>query len=169
MEILDCMDEITKYGDKVLRTATEPVVDFNEETRSLIQHMYEVLAEAKGLGLAANQIGVSKRLFVYDIGEGPKALVNPRLVKSSGEQTGVEGCLSIPNLQGEVSRAETVVVEGLDEEGKPVKIKAEGLLARVFQHELDHLDGVFFVDRADPETLEFVHPTEKDAELEERE
>ncbi len=154
--------EIVTYGDRVLRTRAEEVAGLDDETRELIERMYEIMAANRGLGLAAPQIGVSKRVFVYDVGEGPHALINPRLTKTSGEQVGMEGCLSIPGLQGEVARYERVTVAGINEEGKKVKIKAEGLLARVFQHELDHLDGTLFVDKADPDTLEIVTADEKE-------
>lgn len=153
-------DEIVKYGDEVLRNPTKLVDEINGEVKDLIQHMYEVMHENNGVGLSANQIGVSKRLFVYDVGEGPKAVINPKLEERAGEQLGYEGCLSVPGLQGEVPRSDTVVVEGLDEDGNPVRITAEGFLARVFQHEIDHLDGFFFIDRADPDSLEFVTPEE---------
>lgn len=148
--------KIVTYGKDVLRKTAEEVPEFNEEIRELIEVMYRGLEEFRGLGLAAPQIGVSKRVFVYDVGEGKHAIINPRIVKSSGEEAAVEGCLSIPGLQGEVPRALRVTVVGLDENGAKVKIKAEGLLARVFQHEIDHLDGMMFVDRAYPETLETV-------------
>jgi len=159
------VEEIVRYGNEVLRRAAEPVKAVDDEIRALIARMYEAMAEASGLGLAAPQIGVSKRLFVYDIGDGPHAVINPKLMKKSGEQIGVEGCLSVPGLQGEVPRWEKVVVTGLDEEGKPVRIKAEGLLARVFQHEIDHLDGTLFIDRADPDTLEIVESKEAESEV----
>ena len=126
-----------------------------------------LMVEFRGLGVAGPQAGVGKRIFVYDIGKGPHALVNPVLQSGSGEQWAIEGCLSIPGLQGDVPRYERVTVSGLDEEGCKVKIKAEGLLARVFQHEIDHLDGTLFVDRADPDTLETVPPKEAEEEEEE--
>ena len=147
---------IITYGNSVLRSPAENVEEFNDEIKALIERMYVVMAEVRGLGLAAPQMGVPKRIFVYDVGEGPHALVNAKIVSSKGEEVSIEGCLSIPGLQGEVPRAEKVVVAGIDENGKKVKIKAEGLLARVLQHEMDHLDGTLFVDRADPETLETV-------------
>jgi len=156
--------EIVTYGDEVLRTRAEEVAKFDDETKELINRMHDIMAENHGLGLAAPQIGISKRVFVYDAGEGPHALVNPRLVKTGGEHVGIEGCLSVPGLQGEVPRYERVTVAGINEEGKKVRIKAEGLLARVFQHELDHLDGALFVDRADPETLEIVTAEEVEGE-----
>lgn len=147
---------IVTYGDEVLRRRAEDVLEVNEEIRALIERMYATMEESRGLGLAAPQIGVSKRVFVYDVGEGKHAVINPRIVKRSGEEYSVEGCLSIPGLQGEVPRALRVTLTGLDESGRKIRIRAEGLLARVFQHEIDHLDGKMFVDRADPATLETV-------------
>lgn len=160
-------DEIVTYGNDVLRARAEEVGVFDDEVKKLIERMYKTMVVSRGFGVAAPQVGVSKRIFVYDIGEGPHALVNPKIVSSGGEEWGVEGCLSIPGLQGEVPRAERVMVTGIDEEGKNVKIRAEGLLARVFQHEIDHLDGTMFIDRADPETLETVPITDEDEEGEE--
>ncbi len=155
--------DIVTYGEDVLRSRAEEVTEVNEETKTLIERMYAVLEQSRGLGLAAPQIGVSKRVFVYDIGEGKRAVINPRITRSSGEESSIEGCLSIPGLQGEVPRALRVTLVGLDESGRKIKIRAEGLLARVFQHEIDHLDGKLFVDRADPATLETV-PVESDSE-----
>ena len=154
--------EIVTYGESVLRTRAEEVAEFDSDVRELIQRMYRVMEESRGLGLAAPQIGVAKRVFVYDVGEGKHALVNPRMLKASVEEIGIEGCLSIPGLQGEVPRSERVVVSGIDENGNKVKIKAQGLLARVFQHEMDHLDGTMFIDRADPDTLETVSVNDED-------
>ncbi|MHB9037280.1 MAG: peptide deformylase [Armatimonadota bacterium] len=148
--------KIVTYGNEILRKRADEVAEFNDEIRNLIELMYEALVESRGLGVAGPQVGVSKRIFVYDVGEGQHALINPVLLSSRGEEWGFEGCLSVPGLQGEVPRAEHVVVTGIDEEGKKVKIKANGLLARVFQHEMDHLDGTIFIDRADPDTLETV-------------
>ena len=148
--------DIVTYGNDVLRNRAEEFDEVDDSVRELIQRMYEIMAEANGLGLAGPQIGVPKRIFTYDVGEGPHALINPEIVKRSGEETGIEGCLSIPGLQGEVPRSERVVVTGIDENGNKVRIRAQGILARVFQHEIDHLDGTLFIDRADPETLETV-------------
>lgn len=161
-------DEIVKYGDEILRAKATEVEEFTDEIRELIEKMYVLMLNGRGVGLAGPQVGVLKRLFTYDIGEGSHALVNPVQLSSSGEVWGVEGCLSIPGLQGEVLRAEKVVVTGINEEGKKVKIKASGWLARVFQHEMDHLDGVMFIDRADPETLETV-PVNEDGDMEDAE
>lgn len=161
--------EIVTYGEDVLRARADEVTDFESEARGLIPEMYEIMARSRGLGLAAPQIGISKRIFTYDVGDGPHALVNPRIIRATGEEVGVEGCLSIPGLQGEVPRAARVTITGLNEEGRKVRIRAEGMLARVFQHEMDHLDGALFIDRADPETLETVpvsQPGEAEDELE---
>lgn len=160
-------NEIVRYGDPVLRQKTEDVKEFDDEIRALVERMYVIMAEARGLGLAAPQVGVSKRVFTYDIGEGPHAIINGKFLSSSGEDIGAEGCLSIPGLQGDVARAERVTIAGLDENGKKIKIKAEGLLARVFQHESDHLDGTMFVDKADPDTLETVPLNDDEDEDEE--
>ncbi len=159
------ISDIVLYGDPILRANAEEIGDFNDDIKDLIEGMCVTLVEAHGYGLAGPQVGVSKRIFVYDIGEGPHALVNPKILKSSGEEIATEGCLSIPGLQGDVARAERVVVIGIDESGEKVKIKAQGLLARVFQHEIDHLDGIVFVDKADPETLETI-PIDDDEESE---
>ncbi|MEN6356022.1 MAG: peptide deformylase [Armatimonadota bacterium] len=158
--------KIVKYGDEILRRHADEIEEFNDDIRSLIEMMCNVLAVSHGYGLAGPQVGRSLRLFVYDIGEGLHALVNPVMLSSSGEEWGVEGCLSIPGLQGEVLRATHVVVTGINEDGRKVKMKANDLLARVFQHEMDHLDGTMFIDRADPDTLETV-PVNDDDEYEE--
>jgi len=158
--------EIVTYGTDLLRQTSEEIAEFDEETKSLLETMYEAMVKYGGLGLAAPQIGISKRVFVYDVGEGQHALINPKIVKRSGEEYSIEGCLSIPGLQGEVPRAYRVTVAGIDENGNKVRIKAEGLLARVFQHEIDHLDGMMFVDRADPATLETI-PVDGEADEEE--
>lgn len=155
-------EEIVKYGEAILRNPTEEVTEVNDDIRKLIDHMVEVLYEASGVGLAANQIGIPKRIFVYDVGEGPGVVINPKITKRSGEQIGAEGCLSIPGLQGDVTRANVVTIEGLDREGNRIKLKGEGLLARVFQHETDHLDGYLFIDKADPDTLMWGGQEEED-------
>lgn len=158
--------EVVRYGDPVLRQRAEEISALDDEVKALIERMYVVMAESRGLGLAGPQVGISRRIFTYDVGEGPHAVINPRIIKSSGEDIGPEGCLSIPGLQGDVARAERVTVTGLDENGQKIKIKAEGLLARVFQHEIDHLDGTVFIDRADPDTLETVPLHDEDEEEE---
>ncbi|HUV05670.1 MAG TPA: peptide deformylase [Armatimonadota bacterium] len=145
--------EIVKYPDPVLRERAKNISKVNPGVRKLVKDMIATMHETCGLGLAANQVGVLQRIFVYDDGTGPGVVINPKVVRASGEQMGVEGCLSVPGLQGEVKRAEQVVVKGTDLSGKTVKIKTEGLLARVFQHEMDHLNGTLFIDRAEPDSL----------------
>jgi peptide deformylase len=146
---------IVKLGESpVLRQVARPVTRYSQETSQLIERMTLVMREAHGLGLAAPQVGVSTRVIVYDAGDGLRVLVNPVILKKSGEQDDPpEGCLSIPGLQGVVKRAKEIRVKGFDERGKPVMRRASELEARVIQHELDHLDGILFIDRADPETL----------------
>ena len=162
MAILD----IVKYGDDRLRQKCEPVSEFDDSLKQLISDMADTLHSAKGIGLAAPQVGIMKRLFIYDLGEdsdGCHALINPRIVKKTGADTFYEGCLSVPGLQGEVERATRVVITGINEHGQPVKIKAHDLLARCFQHETDHLDGVVFMDIAIPDTIEPVDMDDTDA------
>ena len=139
------------YGDPVLRRRADPVRAISEETRALVEGMFEVMYAARGLGLAAPQVGVSERVFVVDVEEEgvrvKRAFVNPVMVERSGSMTGEEGCLSIPGLYADVKRHERVVFEALDETGAAFRVEATGMLARALQHELDHLDGVLFVDR----------------------
>ena len=156
-------DQIVLYGEDVLRDKAAVVDPSDPDLPRLIERMVEVMREAAGLGLAANQIGVAKQVFVYDVGEGPHAVLNPRIVKKRGKQEGVEGCLSVPGLQGEVRRANFVIVEGQDVNGDKVRVEAEGITARVFQHEIDHLNGTLFVDRADPDTLHWITQEEEDS------
>jgi len=160
-------NDIVTYGNDILRKQADEIDEFDENIKDLIQTMYKVMAASRGLGLAGPQIGISKRICVYDVGEGPHALLNPTITHSSGQEYGIEGCLSIPGLQGEVPRYTKVTVTGVDETGQKVKMKADGLLARVFQHEIDHLDGIMFIDKADPDTLETVPIGEDDEEEEE--
>lgn len=149
-------DTILKYGAPVLRGKAEKVEEFNDEIKSIIERMYSILQENGGIGLAGPQVGLPLRLFIYNMSEeeGFHALINPEIVKRSGEEIMAEGCLSIPGLRGEVVRSARVTVVGIDENGERVRLRAEGLKARMYQHEIDHLDGVLFVDRADPDTLE---------------
>lgn len=145
--------QIVKYPDPILREQAKNVSKIDNK---LIDEMVRLLREANGLGLAANQVGVLQKIFVYDDGTGLGVLVNPKIISATGEQLGYEGCLSLPGIQGEVRRASEIVVTGQDRKGKDVKIKAEGLLARVFQHEIDHLYGTLFIDRVEPDSLEYV-------------
>ena len=142
---------IRTFGDPVLRERARDVETFDDALARLADDMIQTMHEAPGVGLAAPQVGRSIRLIVFDIGEGPTALVNPVLSGHQGEQVGEEGCLSIPGLYFPVKRAMTVACEAVDVRGKAVRIEGEELLARVFQHEVDHIDGVLFVDRLDGE------------------
>ena len=132
--------------------------------------MVETMYKFDGVGLAAPQVGILKRIIVIDIGEGPKVFINPVIKKATGIQTGEEGCLSSPNTFGNVDRPETVVVEAFDLDGKKIKLKAQGLEAVVLSHEIDHLDGILFLDKAyDIYTLteEEIEEARRQAELEE--
>ncbi len=149
--------EIVTTPDAVLRKKARKVNDFGPELQTLIDDMVETMRQAPGVGLAAPQVNVSQRVIVVEYGDDedeevpPKlyTLVNPEIVRFSNETVlGNEGCLSVIGFQGEVERSEEVTVKALNRRGKPVKIKAKGWTARIFQHEIDHLDGILFVDRA---------------------
>jgi peptide deformylase len=146
--------EIRLLGDPVLRQKAEPVGMVDDEIRLLIDDMMETMYFADGVGLAAPQVGVGRRVIVVDVREedvAPFALVDPVIVESSREiDRSEEGCLSIPGLRELVDRPSDVVVEGLDRDGRPIRIAATGLLARALQHEVDHLDGILFFDRLSP-------------------
>jgi peptide deformylase len=133
-------------GSPVLREAGAPVAVVDDEVRRFVADLFETMYAAKGVGLAANQVGVARRVAVIDA-EGVKlVMVNPRIVEAQGEDSAEEGCLSIPDVFAEVTRPERVVLEALDEEGRPYRRELEGLPARAVQHEIDHLDGILFVD-----------------------
>lgn len=163
--------ELTVFPHEVLRRKAEDVEQFDDDLRVLINDMIETMREAPGVGLAAPQIGVSKRVIVVEFGDEedesiPKQLyvmVNPEIVKKSGENVaGIEGCLSVPGVIGEVERSEVVTVRGQTPLGKKVKIRVQGWLARIFQHEIDHINGVLYTDRAedlwqpDPEEIDSI-------------
>ncbi|MGI6037671.1 MAG: peptide deformylase [Limnochordia bacterium] len=139
--------EIVKVGHPVLRKKAAPVSKITKQLRKLVRDMQATMEEAAGVGLAAPQVGVSLRLIVVAVGEENLVLFNPQIIEETGEDIDVEGCLSIPGLNGYVKRAAQVTVIGYDERGKKVTLTAEGLLARALQHEIDHLDGILFVDR----------------------
>jgi peptide deformylase len=145
--------EILVYPDPFLARKATPVAAVNDRVRALIRDMFETMYSAEGVGLAATQVGVGKRVIVLDVSPvdetiAPMAVVNPEIVSRSGSITGVEGCLSVPGVQGEVCRAETVEVRGMDAQGNPLRIRAAGILSRALQHEIDHLDGILFIERA---------------------
>ncbi|HXY72652.1 MAG TPA: peptide deformylase [Actinomycetota bacterium] len=141
--------EIRRLGDPVLRLRCDEVESFDASLRTLAEEMFETMYAAPGIGLAANQVGRSIRLFVYDGGNGAGsgAVVNPKIVERDGGQEEDEGCLSIPGVYRPTPRALAVRVEGVDLEGNLIALEGEGLLARIFQHETDHLDGTLYVDR----------------------
>jgi peptide deformylase len=138
---------ILHYGEDELREVSAPVKEINDELRQLVEDMFETMYSANGVGLAAPQIGKNIRMVIIDIGEDPMVLINPEILKKSGKETCDEGCLSLPGLTEKVERATSVVAEFTDLDGERYEIEAEGLLARAIQHELDHLEGVLFVDR----------------------
>ncbi|HEX2094338.1 MAG TPA: peptide deformylase [Longimicrobiaceae bacterium] len=146
--------KIELLGSEVLRQRACEVEEVDDELRRLIDDMFETMYKAEGVGLAAPQVGVSRRVIVVDVHDEevePFALINPRVVEASREaEKAEEGCLSIPGISAAVERPARVVVEGLDRDGKPVRVEGDGLLGRCLQHEIDHLDGVLFIDRVSP-------------------
>jgi peptide deformylase len=143
---------IRVVGDPVLRQRASEVTTIDGRLAKLADDMIVTMYEAPGVGLAAPQVGVEKRLFVYDVGDGPHTLVNPEIDETDGEWTYEEGCLSVPGLSWPIVRAKQVHLRGVDLEGNDVSIEADELLARCFQHELDHLDGVLLLERLDADT-----------------
>lgn len=146
---------IRTYPDAILERKAAPVADINGELQILIDDMIDTMHAAPGIGLAAPQVGVSERLIVIDISGADEnipliVLVNPEIVEASGTMDSEEGCLSIPGYMSTIRRNDEICVRGLTRDGKPVHIEATGLLSRVLQHEIDHLDGVLFVDRLSP-------------------
>lgn len=137
-------------GSPVLRQRAEPVAVVDDEVRRLVDDLFETMYAAKGVGLAANQVGLARRVAVVDVGEEtptPLVLINPRIVQQSADtDVAEEGCLSVPEIFGDIERPMRVVVEALDREGRPVQLEADGYQARAIQHEIDHLDGILFLD-----------------------
>lgn len=139
---------IRTYGDDILRKKSKKVETINSRTITLLNDMLETMYEADGVGLAAPQVGILKRIVVIDVGEGPIFLINPEILEVEGNIIDTEGCLSIPGKQAEVERPERVVVRSLNEKGEEITIEGKELLARALCHEIDHLDGILFVDKA---------------------
>jgi peptide deformylase len=140
--------EIKEYGEPILRGKALPVKEIDPEILNLIKDMAETMYTDSGVGLAAPQVGVSKRIIIIDgEEEGLMVLINPILVKSEGELVEEEGCLSIPGIYSQVKRSSKVTVKALNENGDPIEMTKEGLAARALQHEIDHLDGILFIDR----------------------
>jgi peptide deformylase len=139
--------DIRVLGDPILRQATTPVAAMTDELQRLVDDMFETMHHARGIGLAAPQVGRTERIAVVDVNDDPLVLINPEVVSgSSGRAKGEEGCLSIPDIYADVERPKTVVVRALDRNWKPFEIEAADLLARCLQHEIDHLDGKLFLD-----------------------
>ena len=141
------------FGDPVLKQRAREVDDITADLVPLVHGMYETMAAREGVGLAAPQVGVRKRLFTYDLqeGDGPGVVINPEIVEMTGEEVESEGCLSVPGFRFEVVRAAHVTMRGLDLDGHEVVLEGDDLLARMIQHEIDHLDGVLLLDRVDPD------------------
>lgn len=139
---------VVTEGEGVLREKAVPVRKITPSIHKLLDNMRDTMYAYKGVGLAAPQIGVSKRVIVVDVGEGLLELVNPKIIESQGEERGTEGCLSVPGVVGDVIRAARVTVTGWNRHGETVTVRADGFFARALQHEIDHLDGVLFIDKA---------------------
>lgn len=150
---------VVKYPDPVLRKVALPVAKVTKKTQLFVDSMMRIMRSARGVGLAAPQLGVLERIIVIsDDDYRPSALINPRIVKAEGEQIGEEGCLSIPGLYGDVKRAMYVEVEAEDRKGRELTFELEGFPARIAQHEIDHLEGILFIEKADPATLHWMDP-----------
>jgi peptide deformylase len=134
-------------GDELLRKKSREVKEFNDRIKILVQDMIETMYHANGVGLAAPQIGILRRLAVIDVGDGPIVLINPKIISKEGSQIDEEGCLSVPGIQGMVERPMKVKVEAFNENGDKFLLEGEELLARAICHELDHLDGILFTDK----------------------
>ena len=154
--------QIREDGDEILRKKSKEVEEVNDKIRQILDDMEETMHKYNGVGLAAPQIGLLKRLVVIDLYDdrGTIKLVNPEIIKEKGTQEVEEGCLSFPNKYGKIVRPAEVKVKALDENGKEIKISAKGLLAQALSHEIDHLNGILFVDKVLPGTLETINPNE---------
>ncbi len=140
--------EILKAGDKILKEVASPVTKIDKRIKQLLDDMAQTMYNADGVGLAAPQVGISLRIIVLDVGDGLLELINPIIIASEGCEKGPEGCLSVPGVYGEVDRFTHVTVEALDRSGKKIRITSSELLARALQHEIDHLQGILFIDKA---------------------
>lgn len=154
--------EIRVMGDDVLTKVCKDVTAMTPRTRVLIEDMIDTMYEAMGVGLAAPQVGILKRIVVIDVGEGPMVLINPQIIETSGEQTGSEGCLSVPGKAGEVTRPNYVKVKALNENMEEVIYEGTELLARAFCHEIEHLDGHLYVEKVNGELYETNYEEEEE-------
>ena len=162
--------EIVKYGHPCLRRKSTPLTEISPELKSTVKRMFALMYEARGIGLAANQVGLPFRFFVVNPTADPEqpdeemVFINPEIIRKKGSVEGDEGCLSLPELYGPVPRAEEIIVEAFDLEGQGFEMECSDLMARVVQHENDHLDGVLFIDRMDESELPQVQPQIDDFE-----
>ncbi len=156
--------KIREMGDEVLGKKCKEVTAITERTAVLIEDMLDTMYDAMGVGLAAPQVGILKRIVVIDVGEGPIILINPEILETSGSQTGEEGCLSVPGKSGCVTRPNYVKVKALDENMEEVIYEGEGLLARAFCHEIDHLDGHLYVEKVEGELHDVTYDDYEDEE-----
>lgn len=138
--------KIRKYPDPILRQKCQPIKKITDEIKKFIDDMLETMHKNQGIGLAAPQVGVKKRIIVVDVGKGPLALINPKITKKEGKEVLEEGCLSFPGVFIPIKRASEIVVESLNKDGKKITINADHLAARVLQHEIDHLNGILIID-----------------------
>ena len=153
--------KIVELGDPVLRKTSRRVDKFDKREWMLLKDMAETMYNAEGVGLAAPQVGILKRMVVIDIGDGLIEMINPEIVESDGSQVGAEGCLSVPGRRGKVDRPMHVVVRAQDRKGREIEVEGEGLLARALCHEIDHLDGIVYVDKM---IEEIISDDDEDAE-----
>ena len=153
---------IRTMGDDCLNKVCKEVKEINDRTRTLIEDMIDTMYEANGVGLAAPQVGILKRIVVIDIGEGPIVMINPSIIETSGEQTGQEGCLSVPNKAGIVTRPNYVKARAFNENMEEYEIEGTELLARAICHELDHLDGHLYVEKVEGELMDATYEEEEE-------
>lgn len=156
--------QIREYGDEILRKKAREVEVVDDKIRELIEDMIETMHKYNGVGLAAPQVGILKRVVVIDLYDdnGPLRLVNPKIIKQKGKQEVEEGCLSFPNQYAKVVRPKEVIVEALNEKGEKIRVEGKELLAQALMHEIDHLNGILFVDLMIPGTMEIVEPNNQD-------
>jgi peptide deformylase len=157
--------QIRQFGDPVLKQRAKDVAEVDGTLARTIDAMYETMYEADGGGLAAPQVGIGRRFFVYKTDEGPQVAINPEIVDSSGEVEWTEGCLSIPGIGFEIVRPELVTLKAFDLDGNEILIEADDYLGRMFQHEIDHLDGILAIDRVDPDERKKALKAMRDREL----
>ena len=155
---------IRTMGDRILTKKCRPVEEMTPKIKTLINDMLDTMYDAYGVGLAAPQVGILKRIVVIDVGDRPWVLINPEITETSGEQTGDEGCLSLPGKSGTVTRPNVVTVKAYDENMEPFTLTGEGLLARAICHECDHLDGIMYVEHVEGELRDTVYDDEEEDE-----